>query len=121
MITRRQTLAAVSSIVASGCIGSGTLDQQNVRLIDQTINRPGYSDPTLSIEGRIKNVSGEVLDTVSVEYKFYNRSGSRVASASDMVSDLNPGVVWEFEATCLDCRGHYIDGFEYNIYCSPCL
>lgn len=51
------------------------------------------------ITGSVVNESDREFKSVMIEFNIYDRSGSQVGTASDTVSNLEPGKTWRFKAS----------------------
>lgn len=76
-----------------------TVSDDKLEIIDCEMKVWGYAENYAEIEGQAKNISGGELWWPSVSAKFYNSQDERVGTGYDSTSDLEAGVVWNFEMT----------------------
>ncbi|QSZ68199.1 hypothetical protein RJ40_12185 [Methanofollis aquaemaris] len=51
----------------------------------------------LHVSGTAKNVGDETLSSAQIDAKCYDKDGVLLQTKSDLVRDLEPGELWEFE------------------------
>ena len=56
----------------------------------------------LTVRGIITNTSKRRLSLITVKFHVYDRSGNRVGTAADMISNLEPGSTWKFSAIAFE-------------------
>lgn len=57
-----------------------------------------------AIVGTVRNVSQRKYAYVQIEFSLYDKAGGRIGSASDNITNLEPGSKWNFQARIFDER-----------------
>lgn len=77
---------------------TGTPPQtEKLAILNSTLTETIYDYATVT--GKAKNVSGQNLSQAQIGVKFYNSTDERIARMYDMITDLGPDQVWNFEIT----------------------
>lgn len=51
---------------------------------------------TLTLTGRVRNISGEIINYAQIEARFEDSSGAILETSLDNITDLQPDQVWQF-------------------------
>lgn len=85
-----------------------------MEIIDQRSGITQAGNPT--VRGRAENTSGQEVSYAQIQVRFFDASETRVGSGMDNITNLGPGITWEFEALCLDCSDpSRVDSYEIEV------
>lgn len=81
-----------------GDSGDGGESEKDIEIVEHELVREneGEASESVSVQGIVKNVSGDSLSYVEVEAKFYDDSDTLLDSFMDNVNDLGDGEEWQF-------------------------
>ena len=69
--------------------------------LNMSVDYNSYFGYSVSIKGKLKNISSKEFTYVSVTFAIYDKDGNQIETALDNMNYLQSGSTWTFDATML--------------------
>ena len=102
-----------------GCIetqyesGGSKPATEKLQIIDHHMTTSEYG--SMIVKGRAKNISSSNLSYASVKVKFYDASGTLLATSSDGISDLGLGETWSFSVMYFGMDDENVKSYKIGV------
>ena len=114
-------IALVVILVPSlvGCIetqyepGGSTPATEKLQILDHQMTTTEFGN--IIVKGRAKNISSSNLSYASVKVKFYDASGTLLATSSDGISDLGLGETWSFSVMYFGMDDENVKSYKIGV------
>ena len=81
--------------------GSSSYKYEFIGELDMTVDYTTYLGYTTNIKGKLKNTTNREFVYVSVTFAIFDADGNQIETALDNMNYLQPGSVWNFNASML--------------------
>lgn len=82
--------------IETAIVGKEPVPPTNITLLEDALELPESDIEPPTVAGRMENTGSEELPYLEADVKFFGKNGHVLGEATDSVTGLDPGQIWEF-------------------------